>query len=54
METELYPRLSIRLSRTLKLSVAEIAFQRRISKGRVVRDALTQYLLDTGITDDII
>jgi len=53
MKTELYPRISFRLSQTMKARIARLALQRHISTGRIVRDALTNYFSGSERIDEI-
>jgi len=53
MKTKEYPRISFRLSKTMKSRIATLALQRHRSQGRIVRDALTNYFSGSASIDEI-
>jgi predicted transcriptional regulator len=45
MKETLHPRFCFRVSESLKIKISDAAKSQKRSKGRVVRDALEQYLI---------
>jgi len=52
MTTTKYPRLSVRLSPTMKRRIELSSISRHISQGRIVRDALKKYFIGSEFIDE--
>jgi len=47
-----YPRLSVRLSPTMKRRIEVSANSRHISQGKIIRDALKKYFIGSEFIDE--